>query len=186
MAFWRREPLHERLAREGALGREEPVVGDARPRWGETGIHGIHRVREWDVVATVEAPDVPGDAVAFVTLPDGSVLVEEGDEGDATLDPLAQAVETELEPPYRALAARQEGDLWAISARRIVVEQFEAAGDAVELTSHDGERMLLVDGARTFGSIPALERLGERQGPSYAVLAERLDGDLWEVRVSAL
>jgi hypothetical protein len=185
MRFWRREPLHERLAREGALGREEPVAGDARPRWGETGIHGIHRVREWDVVATVEAPDVPGDAVAFVALPDGSLLVEEGD-AEAELDPLAQAIEGELAPPYRARAARQEGDLWAVSARRIAVEQFEAPGEEIELTSHDDERTLLVDGEREFGGVPALERLGERQGASYAVLAHRLDGDLWEVRVSAL
>jgi hypothetical protein len=38
-----------------------------------------------------------------------------------------------------------------------------------------------------FGSIPELERLGEATGaPAYAVHAERLDADLWEVRVAAL
>jgi hypothetical protein len=185
MLFRRREPLHERLAREGALDREEPVGGDARPRWGETGIHGLHRVREWDLVATVEAPDVPGDAVGFVSLPDGSLLVEEGD-AEAGLDPLAQAVEAELERPYRAVAARQTERLWAVSARRIAVAELESPGQSIELTSHRGERTLLVDGERAFGSVPALERLGEREGASYAVLAERLDGDLWEVRVSAL
>jgi hypothetical protein len=185
MRFWRREPLHERLAREGALDREESVAGDARPRWGETGIHGIHRVREWDVVATAEAPDVPGDEVAFVALPDGSLLVEEGD-AEAELEPLARAVEAELAAPYRAKAARQTAELWAVSARRIEVAQLEWPGEALELTSHGDERTLLVDGERAFGSVPALERLGEREGSSYAVLAERLDGDLWEVRVSAL
>jgi hypothetical protein len=37
-----------------------------------------------------------------------------------------------------------------------------------------------------FGSVPALEELGEPAGPSYAVHAQRLDADLWEVRVAAL
>jgi hypothetical protein len=185
VAFWRREPLHERLAREGALDREEPAPHDVRPRWGETGIHGVHRLREWDTVATVDAPDVPGDAVGFVSLPDGSLLVEEGD-AEAELDPLAQAVEAELDPPYRARATRQTERLWAVSARRIAVVELDSPGEAVELTSHGDERTLIVDGERAFGSIPALERLGEREGRSYAVLAERLDGDLWEVRVSAL
>ncbi|HEY1367990.1 MAG TPA: hypothetical protein VGF23_12775 [Gaiellaceae bacterium] len=185
MRFWRREPLHERLAREGALGPEQPVADDARPRWGETGIHGLHRVREWDVVATAEAPDVPGDAVAFVALPDGSLLVEDGD-AEAELDPLARAVESELSAPYRAQAARQTEELWTVSARRIQVVQLEWPGESLELTSHGDERTLLVDGERAFGSVPALERLGEREGPNYAVVADRLDGDLWEVRVSAL
>jgi hypothetical protein len=37
-----------------------------------------------------------------------------------------------------------------------------------------------------FGTVPALERLGEAVGPAYAVQAERLDADLWEVRVAPL
>jgi hypothetical protein len=38
----------------------------------------------------------------------------------------------------------------------------------------------------SFGTVPALEQLGEAAGPAYAVHAERLDGDLWDVRVAAL
>ena len=48
------------------------------------------------------------------------------------------------------------------------------------------ERVVSVDGQRIFGSIPALEARGKREGRDYAVHAERLDGDLWEVRASAL
>jgi hypothetical protein len=43
-----------------------------------------------------------------------------------------------------------------------------------------------VDGARAFGTIPELERLGASEGDSYVVRATRLDGNLWEVVASAL
>ena len=71
MGLFRRESLHERLAREGGL--VEP--SGARAAWDEAGIHGVHRVREWDLVTTVAAPEIQGDAVDFVALPDGSLLV---------------------------------------------------------------------------------------------------------------
>src|SRR5919201_718095 len=114
MGFFRRESLHERLAREGGL--VEPVGG--RPAWGEVGIHGIARVREWDAVVTADAP--------------------------------------------------------------------EADGDRIELTNTADGKGLRVDDMPSFGSIPALERLGEAAGPAYAVHAERLDADLWEIRVAPL
>jgi hypothetical protein len=169
--FGKEEPLHERLAREGGLVEREP-----RAPWREVGIHGMQRVREWDATQTVEATGIDGESASFVVLPDGSILVEEGP--DTSLQPLADAIERELQPPYRARAARQEGDLWAVQARRIRVVQIRNApdGDSIEVTS-DG---LLVDGERAFGSIPELEGLGD------VVRAERLDGDLWEVRTSRL
>lgn len=169
--FRRNEPLHERLAREGGLVEPEP-----RAPWREVAIHGIPRAREWDVTVTAEAPDIDGDTATFVVLPDGSVLVEEGP--DSSLQPLADAVEAELPPPYRARAARQRGDMWAVQARKIQVLRLRNGpdGDSIELT-RDG---LVVDGAREFGSVPELEGLGD------VVRAERLDGDLWEVRASSL
>ena len=42
------------------------------------------------------------------------------------------------------------------------------------------------DGRQLFGTLAALERRGEREGRDYAVHAERLDGDFWEVRAAAL
>ena len=171
--FGRREPLHERLAREGGL---TPGPRDPRPEWQETGIHGIARAREWDVTATAEAPGLDGDSARFVVLPDGTLLVEEGP--DASLEPLAAAVEETLQPPYRARAARQSETLWAVQARRIQVVAIRDGpeGETIELTPDS----LLVDGERAFGSIPELEQLGD------VVRAERLDGDLWEVHVAAL
>jgi hypothetical protein len=128
---------------------------------------------------------VAGREVAFVALPDGSLVVDE-EEGDAQLDPLATAVEEQIPPPYRAHGVRKSDSVWAVSATRIDVAEFESAGGEVELTRTPEGTLLTVDGARTFGSIPALERLGEREGESYAVRATRIDGNLWEVRAAAL
>jgi hypothetical protein len=171
LGFFRRdEPVHVRLAREGGLVEREP-----RAPWREVGVHGVQRVREWDATVTTEAEGIDGDAATFVALPDGSLLVEDGP--DSSLQALADAVERELRPPYRARAARVDGDLWGVQARRIEVREIRnQAGDALELTSEG----LRVDGQRVFGSVRELEGLGD------VVRAERLDGDLWEVRASAL
>jgi len=183
--FRRREPLHERLAREGGL--TEPVSPpDPRPQTQETGIHGLQRPREWDATVTVDAPDVGGDTARFVTLPDRTLLVEEGPDG--SLDALASAVEQAVQPPYRARAARQSETRWAVQAKRIEVVRIPDGpeGDSIELTHTEDGTTLAVDDARTFGSIPVLEQLGERRGRDYVVRAERLDGDLWEVRAETL
>jgi len=174
--FGRREPLHERLAREGGLTQSEPQHIDPRSPWQETGVHGLQRAREWDATLTVEAPEVDGDRATFVALPDGSLLIEDGPDTDFSL--LAAAVEQELQPPYRARAVRQNANLWAVQARRITVLAIPNApeGDSLELTPEG----LNVDGKRAFGSVRALENLGD------VVNAERLDGDLWEVKASAL
>jgi hypothetical protein len=183
VGLFRKEPLHWRLAREG--GVNQPDREDLRPSWDKVGVHGVHRPREWDAVATVELPDVAGDEATFVTLPDGSLLVED-QEGDGELAPAAEAVEARIQPPYRAQAVRRDGDVWAVAARRIQVVELSATGDEIELSDHEGARTLTVDGAALFGSIPELEEIGRREGSSYVARARRLDGDLWEVQADAL
>ncbi|HLX21021.1 MAG TPA: hypothetical protein VKR23_12795 [Gaiellaceae bacterium] len=170
--FRRNEPLHERLAREGGLVEREP----RKAPWSEVGVHGMQRPREWDATVTAIAPNIDGDGAIFVALPDGTLIVEEGP--DSSLQPLADAVEQEVAPPYRARAARQHDDLWAVQAKRIDVVKLKhpPAGDEIELAG--GE--LRVDGARVFGSVPELA------GRADVVRAERLDGDLWEVQASRL
>jgi hypothetical protein len=187
--FRRREPLHERLAREGGLLAEpsgpEPV--DTRPPVLETGIHGMQRPRSWDATVTAEVEGVDADAATFVALPDSTLLVEDGP--DEPLQPLAEAVERELRPPYRARAVRQRESLWAVQAKRIEVLALPDApgGDTLDLTrTPDDGVELRVDGERVFGSVPALEERGAREGSSFAVHAERLDGELWEVRAAPL
>jgi hypothetical protein len=57
----------------------------------------------------------------------------------------------------------------------------------IDLAVGEEGSTLLVDGERGFGSVPALDDLGRARGlDHYVVHAERLDGDLWEVRVGAL
>jgi hypothetical protein len=188
--FRRQESLHERLAREGGLLAEqaeaEPL--DPRPPTLETGIHGMPRPRTWDATLTADVEEVDGDAVTFVALPDSTLLVEDGPE-DVRVEPLAEAVEREVAPPYRARAVRQGESLWAVQAKRIEVLSLPDApqGDVLDLTrTPDDGAELRVDGERVFGSVPALEERGAKESSSYAVHAERLDGDLFEVRASAL
>lgn len=182
--FRRHEPLHERLAREGGLRERAPV--DPRSAWQEVGVHGLQRPREWDVTVTADAPEIEGNTVRFVALPDGTLLVEEGP--DDSLEPLATAVEQSVGVPYRARGARQGESLWAIQARRIEVIELPDApeGEAIDLTHTTDGSTLTVDDARIFGSLPRLEERGAREGREYTVHAERLDGDLWEVRAAAL
>jgi hypothetical protein len=119
---------------------------------------------------------VAGDQAEFTTLPNGDVIVER-EKGDGDLSPLADAIEKKLDPPYRAVAARQDGDLWGVGAKRI---------HKVELSENDGIRELRVDGDPSDAEIPELVQLGEQVGTNYCVEGKRIDGDFWEVRVSAL
>jgi hypothetical protein len=186
--FRRNEPLHERLAREGGLGLPqrdaEPL--DPRPPLLETGIHGVQRPREWDVTLTTNAAGIDGDEAGFVALPDGSLLVESGP--DRSLEPLAAAVEAELQAPYRARAVRRGETLWAVQARRLELLRLREAPDAetLDVTRTAGATELRVDGEPAFGSVPELEERGAREGREFAVHAERLEADLWEVRAAAL
>ena len=177
---WRRKPLHQVLAERGGLLEQDPPPHDIHPRWGETGIHGIARPREWDAVATVEI-DLPGDTARFIVLP-RTIVIEEGpDDGE----PLADALD--LDPPYRAEAVRRSPHLWAVAGRKIETAELpDAPGDEIVLTSRDAARELVVDGERAFGSVPQLERLAARRGESYAAKATRVDGDVFEVEISPL
>ena len=186
MPIFRREPLHERLAREGGMGMpHDQPPHDVRPRWGTVAIHGLHRLREWDAVGTVVLPELPGEELEFVTLPDRTVVVEE-ELPDEALSTLAETVEASLEPPYRARAVRREGGVWAVAAKTIDVAAVEGLeGDEVELAVQGGRRTLVVDGQAVFGSVPALEALAA-EVEEYVIRASRLDGDVFEVELSVL
>ena len=178
--FRRSKPLHQRLAEEGGLV-ERPGRAVFTGVIGETGIHGIPRERQYDAVVTTEAPDIEGGTARFVALADGSLLLEEGD-GDLTQ--LADAIEQEVERPYRAVAVRRDEKRWAVAAHRLqVIELPEPGGDEVELAVRGDERTLVIDGNRAFGTLPDLEALATGDA---VVRAARLDGDLWEVRVDPL
>lgn len=165
----------------------DPPRLDTKPRWGEVGIHGVHRQREWDGVVTLTAPGLRGDEAGFVVLEDGTVLVED-DPVDDDVSRLAGAVQDAVQPPLRAHAARRDGDVWVVAAKRlrVVAVPERVGGDEVVLSLVDGERTLVVDRRSAIQPLPTFERLGEDAGSSYSVVARRLDGDLWEVEVSPL
>ena len=185
MPFWRRnEPLHEKLAREGGLTQPEPPPHDTTPRWGTAGIHGVPQARQWDATAIVESAELPGSEASFVALPDRTLLVE----GEGDFEPLADALEGQIDPPYRAIAVRRDARFWGVAARRIEVAELPGvSGDELELSVNEGERALRMDGMPSFSSLPALERLAEQRGlVAYVLRAQRLDGDLWEVQAAPL
>ena len=180
MGLFGRKPLHQRLAEEGGLVEQStvPLFTGVIP---EAGIHGIPRERQYDAVATADAPDAKGDAARFVGLEDGSLLIEEGD-GDLT--PLADAIEQDIARPYRASAVRRGETTWAVAAHRLRVVQLpEPGGDQIELVLNGDEKTLVVDGNRSFGTLPELEALADGDA---VIRASRLDETLWEVRVDPL
>jgi hypothetical protein len=174
VTLFRRESLQQKLARQGGLLDSSPGE-DRRAPWDKAGIHGVHRPREWDAVATVET-DLRGDHASFAVL-DDEIVIEEGPDDVSTL---ADAIS--LVPPFRAEAVRRSAGVWAVAARRIEVVRLPGQdGAELEQTRHGGELTFLVDGVRRFGSIAALERDGD-----YTIRARRLEGELWEVEASLL
>lgn len=154
--------------------------------WLAAGITGIPRLREWDAVATVDAPGNPGDEAEFLALPDGRLVVESGPSG---FDPsaLAAALVRSLDPPYRALARRRSG-LWAVGARSLDVRRLDPApdGDEIEVVQDGGAIAIRVDGMPSTRAVPELERIGDARSGTYVVRARRLDGALFEVEVEPL
>ena len=135
----------------------DPQEGNhpAQSAWGAIAGFGP-RASQWDAFVTVDAPEIPGDEVEFVTIPEGDIIVDE-EQDDTNLSTLAEAFETQLQPPYRAVGRRQQGALWAVAARRIEVRTLRRNGDEFE----DVEGETVTRGAR-------------------------LDGDLWEIQVEKL
>ena len=188
MPFWRRrKPLHEQLAEGTGLlewrPRHEPVLPGFRTTLDF--LHGA-RPRRWDAVVTAEAPALTGDEVHFVAFEEGRLLVDEV-VPDASLEPLANAVDDALGRPYRAHARRQHERVWAVAANMIEVVPLPGMlGERVELSMHAGERTLTIDDEPSLEAAPALEGYARRRHGDYVARAQRLDGDLWEVQVTPL
>jgi hypothetical protein len=155
--------------------------------WADTLERAYARPAVWDVVETIDVAGIPGETVQFSALADGELIVD-SEAGDADLSPLADAVEEHLPPPYTVQARREVdgSDTWAVAARTIdVVELPFDGGDEIELIV-DGDAELRVDGEPSDAEIPELERARELLGNQFVIQLDRLDGDLWELRASAL
>jgi hypothetical protein len=162
-----------------------PLPHDPGPHWGEVGIHGLHRQREWDVVTTVTAPAPSGDEAWFVVL-DGGRIVAEAPKASVELERLAAAIT--IDPPFRVHAVRRAASLWVVAARRIETVDLvdDPGGDAIELSWDGAERTVRIDGRPTLVGVPRLERLGAARHTTYVVTASRIDGLTWEVAVAPL
>jgi hypothetical protein len=192
----RKETLNEQLLREAGLDPAQ-ALGDPQPPAPQPSQSVLRTVgvpdgstvspKEWDAAVAVAAPGLAGDRVEFTTIPNGDLIISD-EAGDADLSPLAEAVESHVSPPYRAVATRQDGDLWAVGAKRIQVAQVPFPdGEKLELARHGDERQFRVDGEQSDAAVPPeLARLGEAAGDSFYVETKRIDGDLWEVRGTAL
>jgi len=171
------ETLNEKLLREagyapdGAPAEEDEAVESADAEESQAG-------RE--VVITVEAPDIVGSTYEFVTLADGTMLV---DEDAPDISDLAEAVELDTTPPYSASAVRQGDEYWLVTVRPIRVELLALAGEEAELSFVDGVKTFAVDGVPADPTrVPSkLMALGEQEGPEFVVRATRLDGDHWQI-----
>ncbi len=140
----------------------------------------------WDAVVTATAPGIPGSDVHFVTLDDGTIVVDE-DVPDGALAPLADAVEGCIPWPYRAEAVRQDGDMWAVGANPVAIAILPAAleGDQIDQTSYEDVQTCAVDGA-PHDTISELTEIGNRCGSDFSVHADRLDETTWVVQVELL
>jgi hypothetical protein len=189
MAFWRRrKALHEQLAEGTGLLQWQSTYDPAGGLFKGTldVLHG-GRPRQWDAVATADAPDLEGDQFEFTSLPDGTLLVDD-DVPEGALAPLADAIEQSVSPPYRARAVKGEGGVWGVAANRIDVVDVpeEIEGDTVSLAVQGEERTLLVDERPTWSDVPTLEAFALERHRDFVLHAERLDGPLWAVRVNPL
>jgi hypothetical protein len=175
--FGRRdETLNEKLLREGGYSADgDPAEQHETELEAEAEAEPDDRVEFF-----LDDPDLPGTAHEFVTLADSSTIVDE-DAPDITV--IADAVEQDLEPPYRVSAAKQSDGFWLVTARPIRVETFALEGEKAELSATAGVTTYTVDGVQQdSGRVPSrLLAIGETAGPDFSVRAERIDGDLWEV-----
>jgi hypothetical protein len=193
----RQETLNEQLLREAGLDPAQALGDPPPPSPLEPPKSIMSRVgvpdgsppppKEWDAAVTVDAPALAGDRIEFTTIPNGDVIVGE-ETGDADVSPLADAVERHIDPPYSVVAVRQDGDVWGVGAKRIEVARIPfPQGDKLELSRNGEDVELRIDGEPSDAPIPSqLEQLGEGAAAGFYVEAFRIDGDLWEVRVTAL
>ena len=167
------------------MARSDDLLAALAGQTPIAGVTGAGAGRTWDAVVSAHAPTLTGDAVTFTALEDRTLVVDQ-DVPDDSLAPIAEAVEQMVQPPYRAAAARSEGDIWTAVAESVRIVQlpgFDA--DLIDLTVVDGERTLTADGEVTIRPLPALDELAVEHD-SVALHAERVDGDLYAVDVFPL
>jgi hypothetical protein len=135
---------------------------------------------------TTATCDAEGDECVLVRTADEIVVL---DGSRAAADCAAAALDKQLEPPYRAVARRREGEAWAVGAVAIEVIELPAdtQGDELMLTvTERGERALEVDGRPAMEGIDVLERAAAGRFDAYVLRATRIKGSVWEIGIDPL
>ena len=169
----------------------------------ETGVTGIPRLAEWDVVVGVELPELDGSALAefeFRAPQDGPLEAPGPEISAETLATIGGELDEQLDRPYAGRAVRQEGRHWAAGA--VAARAGESADlpgplpqDSLEVVvTPDGDVVVQADGepldAAAAGSYEAaaaeLERIGRAKFESFVARADRAEGGGWRVTVDPL
>ena len=167
------------------MARHDEMLSSLATGAAIPGVMGVGPGRTYDAVVAAHAPTLTGESVTFVALEDGTLVVNE-DVPDGALTPIAEALEEMVSTPYRAAAAKNEGDLWTAVAESMRVVALPGLGvDTVDLTVVGGERTLTLGADQTQDALPALDELASEH-ESVALHAERVDGDLFAVDVFPL
>jgi hypothetical protein len=131
--------------------------------------------------------EIEGEAFAFVTLEDGSLIIED-QLGEESLEQVAAVVERRIERPYRARGFRADASRWVVIADVLDLYDFGTlTGEDVTFVAIGGERRLIVDGTLRPGSeIPAeLAAAGDDADPCV-ISASHVDEQWWELTVEEL
>lgn len=136
-------------------------------------------------MVTVSAPGLPGERAVIVFLPGEPPVLEEGPVG---LDPVPLAASLRLARPFRAVAQRRHGDVWAVGARRLetVILDPDPGGEEILVVWDGTERAVTIDGVPALAVLPELGwARGGVVGP-YAATLRRLEGPCWEIERAAI
>jgi hypothetical protein len=147
----------------------------------------LRRLQEWRPLASANAPELRGAEILFFALEDGSVIVDE-QEGDAPLDPLLDALDSRIEPPYKAQAIHLGAAQWSIAARPIdVVELPDVKADELTVARYADE--VVVDDEPVADPAPyrPLEKVAAGHGyADYVAELTRLEDPLFAVQLTPL
>ena len=134
---------------------------------------------DWDIVTTVETAQDPGcDDFQLIALEDGRLIVD-ADVPDGSLVPFADAVEQQLQPPYRVDAVRIEGALWGAGAGGVTVIRLPRIdGETCDVSRVGDTVSMTVDGVEVKAPPAAWEALRAFDG-DVALTAEWLEDDTW-------
>jgi hypothetical protein len=166
------------MDRDSEPGAGEPADDDLVE---DEGADELPEHSYWDVVLEAADGDLREDSYEFASLESGDLIVD--DSVEESLASLADAIDTALDAPYRAVAVRQDRTWWSVSARTIQVVALTLPGERARLVCAGGTLELEVDRkpVENAAATHALASQATDLGDDYIVDAKRLDEGVWEV-----